>query len=110
MAGFTPLVSEREFQSETGIGHFQSRVVSAEPSESAVAPATIPAAAELDQNCYAIFGTQTVLAESPGMVASAKHGPIDSEGTALTTLLSRLKNLHYDIDQVSRLVVLSAPE
>ena len=62
-------------------------MVSSVPSESAVAPATNPAVAELDQNCCAIFGTQTVLTESPGLVASAKHGLIDSDGTELTTLL-----------------------
>jgi hypothetical protein len=41
------------------------------PPESAIAPQTNSAAAELDQNCFAIFGTQTVLAESPELVCGA---------------------------------------
>ena len=68
---------------------FQSRVVGSVSSESAVAPATIPAAAELDHfSLREKLGTRTVLAESPGMVASAKHGLIDSDDTEPTTLQS----------------------
>ena len=51
------------------------------PPESAIAPATNPAAAELDHfSLREKIGTRTVLAESPGLVASAKHGLIDSGG------------------------------
>ena len=63
--------------------------MSSVPSESAAAPATNPAAAELDHfSLREKIGTRTVLAESPGLAASAKRGLIDSDGTELTTLLS----------------------
>jgi len=72
-----------------GVVLFQTRVVSSVSSESAVAPATISAAAELDHfSLREKIGTRTVLAESPEMVASAKHVLIDSDDTELTTLLS----------------------
>ncbi len=44
------------------------------PPETAAAPSTNSAAAQLDQNCFAIFGTRTVLAESPEFVDSACRG------------------------------------
>ena len=47
------------------------------------------AAAQLDQNCYAIFGTRTVLAESPEFVDGAKRALIFSGGQANATLSSR---------------------
>ncbi len=46
--------------------------------ETAAAPSTNSAAAQLDQNCCAIFGTRTVLAESPEFVDSAKRDLIVS--------------------------------
>ena len=42
--------------------------------ERAIAPPGKLAAAQLDQNCFAIFGTRTVLAESPNLPGGAKHG------------------------------------
>ena len=45
------------------------------------------AAAELDQNCYAIFGTQTVLAEIPAKADKLKRDLIVTEGVRLTDRL-----------------------
>ena len=70
---------------------FQSRVVGSVSSESAAAPATNPAAAELDHfSLREKIGTRTVLAESPGLVASAKHGLIDSGGRELAATSYRV--------------------
>jgi hypothetical protein len=47
--------------------------------ESAIAPQTNSAAAELDHfSLREKIGTRTVLAESPELVCYAKHGPTDS--------------------------------
>ena len=52
--------------------------VGGSPPEKAAAPSVHSAAAQLDQNCYAIFGTQTVLTESPECTDYAKRGLIFS--------------------------------
>ena len=50
------------------------------PFEKAAAPQTKAAAAQLDENCCAIFRTRAVLAESPAFVCCAKRDLIFSRG------------------------------
>ena len=66
--------------------------MSVNPPEKATAPPPNSAAAQLDKNCYAIFWTRTVLAESPEFGGGAKRGPIFSGGFPNIDLLPSKSN------------------